>query len=398
MPAFEFVLETCPDQFRPEYKVKGSKWITRNGSEIQLIGIDRHPNKMRGNKVSGVIIDEAGYTDNLLYLYNSVIIPATTHCPDAPIIFASSSPSTPAHEFDDLCQMAELVGGYVELDIYKNPLLNKQDHDRLAAAVGGYESTTFRREYLCHSILDDNLALVKEWKDEYIQEAIKDQYFHFYHKYVAMDLGRKDHTALLFGYYDFRQAKLFIQDELTMYGPDWTTITLKDAILPIENNLWGDKPPFRRISDNNNPHLIQDLSSLHNLHFSETNKESLEAMVNEVRMMVGNGQVIIDPKCKMLIGCMKLGIWDKHRKGFSRSRVYGHFDHFASLVYLIRNLAKNSNPIPIDYGHDHRSFMEHIKGDIGKSNNARTLEKLFSRKGDNHAQRPTPILGISRRR
>jgi hypothetical protein len=30
--------------------------------------------------------------------------------------------------------------------------------------------------------------------------------------------------------------------------------------------------------------------------------------------------------------------------------VYGHYDHLAALVYLVRNLDQNTNPIPNNYG------------------------------------------------
>ncbi len=105
----------------------------------------------------------------------------------------------------------------------------------------------------------------------------------------------------------------------------------------------------------------------------ETNKESLDAMVNEVRIMVGEGKIIIHPRCIKLIGCLKYGIWDKHRKEFARDKVYGHYDHFAALVYLVRNLAKHSNPIPADHGFvNHKSWLLNIK-DKDRSPNARTI-------------------------
>ncbi len=381
LPAFESILKTCPADFAPTYKVHGSRWVYKNGSEIKLIGLDRNPNKLRGNTVDGIILDEVGFMSNLSYLYNSIIIPATTHRPSCPIIMYSTPPNTPAHEFSDFVQLAQLRDSYVELDIYQNPMLTEADIDRLADAVGGKDSTTFRREFLCQFILDDELALVKEWKDAYIQTAPLNEYFNYYHKYVAMDLGRKDHTALVFGYYDFQRAIFYVQDELTMHGPDWTTVTLKERITAKERELWGEAKPFRRISDNNNPHLIQDLNSLHDIHFNETNKESLEAMVNEVRIMVGNGQIVVDPKCKMTIGCLKFGIWDKKRKEFSRSKVYGHFDHFASLVYLIRNLAKNVNPIPIDHGKaNHTAWLYNVRNQRNSTHNARILEQSLIRK------------------
>lgn len=375
LPTFDAVMRDCPEELKPKYKVQGSKWVFANGSEIKLVGLDKSPNGLRGNVIDLIVIDEAGFVENLQYIYSSVIVPATLHRPNCRIIFISTPPSTPAHSFGDFIQLAESQGSYVELTIYDNPRITQSDIERMATAMGGRETTTFRRECLCELVLDEDLALVPEWKDTLISDPVRDVFYQFYHRYVGMDLGRKDHTALIFGYYDFKQAKLVLEDELTMNGPSWTTVTLKDELLAREALIWGETKPFRRISDNNNPHLIMDLSSLHSVSFIETTKESLEAMVNEVRIMVSTGQIIISPKCKMLIGCLKYGLWDKNRKEFARNKVYGHFDHFAALMYLVRNLAKNTNPIPVDFGFEnHRSWLGNIDT---KSNNAKTILKAL---------------------
>lgn len=373
LPTFDQVLSDCPEHLKPKYKVQGSKWVFLHpcgkSSEIKLVGLDKSPNSLRGNVIDMIVIDEAGFVDNLAYIYASIIVPATLHRPNCKIVFISTPPATPAHAFGDFIQLAELQSAYVKLTIYENPRITEADIDRMAEAMGGKHTSTFRRECLCELILDDDLAIVREWDDQYAIESPKDKYYYLYHRYVGMDLGRKDHTALVFGYYDFKRATLCIEDEMTMEGSSWTTETLNHDIKAKEKELWGNEefakgktPPFRRISDNNNPHLIIDLSSLHNLIFNETNKESLEAMVNEVRIMVGAGKIEVNPKCKRLIGCLKYGLWDKKRKEFSRSKIYGHFDHLAALIYLVRNLAKNSNPIPLDFGHEnHRSWLRNIK-------------------------------------
>lgn len=376
LPTFDAVLSDCPEAIKPKYKVQGSKWVFPNGSEIKLVGLDKSPNSLRGNVIDLIVIDEAGFVENLQYIYSSIIMPATLHRPDCKIIFISTPPSTPAHPFGDFIQRAEAQDCYVMLNIYQNPRIAQEDIDRMAKEVGGVESTTFRRECLCELILDEDLALIPEWSDSFIQEPSYDQFYKHYHRYVGMDLGRKDHTALVFGYYDFKKARLCVEDELTMGGPSWTTVTLKDAIITKEAQLWADMKPFRRISDNNNPHLIMDLNALYGVHFMETSKESLEAMVNEVRIMIGAGQIEISPKCKMLIGCLKYGLWDKNRKEFARNRVYGHFDHLAALIYLVRNLAKHSNPIPLDFGHEnHRSWMGHVKNQ--HSHNAQAVANML---------------------
>lgn len=380
LPTFDAVMQDCPQALKPTYKVQGSKWVFANGSEIKLVGLDKSPNSLRGNVIDLIVVDEAGFVDQLEYVYMSIILPATLHRPDCKILLISTPPATPAHAFGDFIQRAEKLGSYVELNIYTNPLITEADVERLAKEMGGKTSTTFRRECLCELILDDDLALVREWSDTLIQDLPHDQYFQYYHKLVGQDLGRQDHTALIFAHYDFKRAALVVEDELTMEGPAWTTVTLKDAVLAKEQSLWQDQKPFRRVSDNNNPHLLTDLSSLHNMHFMPVKKESsLEQMVNRVREWVKDSRIIINPRCKMLIGCLKYGIWDKNRKEFARSKVYGHFDHFAALMYLLIHTPYSSNPIPADHGHQaHKAWLHNIPKIPSK--NANTLNQLFGPK------------------
>lgn len=380
LPTFDIVLQDCPESIKPVYKVQGSKWIFPNGSEIKLVGLDKSPNSLRGNTIDLIIIDEAGFVENLDYIYMSIIIPATLHRPNCKIIFISTPPATPAHPFGDYIQKGELEGAYVKLTIYDNPLITLNDIERLAREMGGKNSTTFRRECLCELILDDDLALCREWSDEYLKDVPRDEFYGYYYKLVGQDLGRKDHTALIFGYYDFKRAALIVEDELTMEGPLWTTITLKDMVLKTEKALWGEAPPFRRISDNNNPHLLTDLSSIHNIHFIAVKKESsLEQMVNRVREWVKDGRIIVSPKCKMLHGCLKYGIWDEKRREFSRSKIYGHFDHFAALMYLLLHIPASTNPIPKDHGFlPHKAWLHNLPKHNSK--NAETLARLFGPK------------------
>jgi hypothetical protein len=405
IPAFEKVMEDAPKALKGKYKVQGSKFVFPNGSTIKLVGLDKNPNGLRGNTLDLIIIDECGFVSNLDYVYKSVIIPATTHRPNAKIVLISTPPSTPAHPFLDYVQKAEAEGGYKMFTIFDNPMLDDATVLRLMKETGckipesdnalsviatirksnviefpddWVLSTTFRREYLCEFITDSDLQIIPEWQDKFAQDYPKDEYRVFYHNYVGMDLGTKDFTACIFGYYDFRKATLVIEDEFKMNGPQMNTQLLVGEIKAKEAQLWGEQPVFRRVSDNNNLHLLQDMSSLHNLHFIATNKDTLEAMINEVRLMVQAGRIVINPKCKQLIGCMKYGVWDEKRKGFARSTTYGHFDALAALIYLVRNLALNSNPIPKDHGfQNHKAWLGNIKDQIGTTDNGNTMKKAI---------------------
>lgn len=375
LPAFEFILQTCPEGIKPKWRGFDSKWIFPNGAQIKIVGLDRNPNAMRGNSLDLIIIDEAGFVMNLLYLYRSVIIPATTHRPNCLVIMASTPPATPAHPFVDFCQKAELEGAYAKLTIYDNPMLTQKDFDRLAEEVGGYESTTWRREYLCEFVTDSDSAIIPEWDDKWIMEDKTDDLTAFWHRYVAMDLGVVDLTASIYGYYNFRQGYIYLEDELVVNGPTMTTDNLSDAIKVKEKSLWGAKPVFRRIADNNNLLLLQDMAHLHDLSFAPTSKESLHAMVNEVRMWAASGRIRVHPRCQQLIGCLRYGIWDNKRVKFARSSSYGHFDAIAALVYLVRNIDVHTNPVPSYYGFTQDHFV--LESKVATTANAAAIMTMF---------------------
>lgn len=374
-PNFETILEDCPNSLEPIYKSQKTKWVFTNGSEIKLVGLDKNPDGMRGNAIDLSVLDECGFVSDLDYLYKSVLVPATTHRPNAKIILISTPPSTPAHSFVDYAQRAEAEGNYIKLSIYDNPMITPERIAELMRESGGEKSTTWRREYLCEFVTDEDSKIIPEWKPEYVKETPEDEFYKFYHRYEGMDLGVKHFTVVIFGYYDFKRATLVIQDEIKLNGPSLTTKILAGQVEGTETRLWPDHKPYRRISDNNNLQLIQDMAIDYKMNFIPTNKEALEAMVNELRIMVGKGQIEIHPRCKQLIGCLEYGVWDKQRKKFAESKTYGHFDALAALIYLVRNLDKHCNPIPHDYGFDPRRAV--IKTQKHNSEGAKLLRGIM---------------------
>ena len=212
---------------------------------------------------------------------------------------------------------------------------------------------------------------------ENVQDYSKDEYWKYYHKYVSMDLGVRDKTAALFAGYDFLEAKLFILDEMVMAGPEMTTDKLAIAIADKEKDSFGGAEVYRRVADNNNLLLLQDLTTLHGLTFSPTTKGSLEAMINRLRLWVKQGKIVISPKCTELIGCLETGIWKKNRKEFDRSPLYGHFDALAGLMYLVRNVRENVTPIPALYNLSQDSHFIEEKDNYETTQNISMIKKMF---------------------
>lgn len=345
IPAMEIILRDCPEELMPLYKATESKFVFPNGAEIQLIGLDKRPDGGRGNYCDLYIFEEAGFIDKLPYLYGSVVLPMTLRRPGARIIMISTPPSTPAHPFQEFCERAQKQAAYIELNIFTNPMLTQAEIEEAKAEC--LDESEWLREYCCQFVVDSNRAIVPEFTDDLICDVLRPKYFDYLHKYTAMDLGVKiDLTALGFGYWEPKTKLFILEDEAEINGPEMTTITLKDLILVKEKSLWGELRPHKRISDSDNPLLLQDLGNLHNLYFSATGKDELAAMVNELRVFVKAKKLRISPKCVKTIGCLRYGIWNTRRNGFDRSRLYGHFDHLAMLIYLVRNLDQISDPVP----------------------------------------------------
>jgi len=126
---------------------------------------------------------------------------------------------------------------------------------------------------------------------------------------------------------------------------------------------------------------LQDLGLIHGIHFAPTSKDTLEAMVNELRLWVSRGRIVVSPRCSQIIGCLKFGVWNDHRTAWERSANYGHFDALAALMYLVRNIDQSSNPVPRLYSiNDDDHFISKKERDT-LTDSGEALKKAFRLRG-----------------
>lgn len=369
VPTFDLVLEDCPEELKPQYLDSKKKYRFKNGSEIQIVGLDKNPNAGRGNYCDLYVFDEAAFIKNLSYIYSSIVMPMTMYREGAKVIMISTPPKTPDADFVDFIHKAKRENAYVELDIYKNPMVTPEMAEEYRREC--LTETDWEREYLCKIVTDKTLALIPEAANKSLSiyiNAYNDPNCIYFHKYVSMDLGVRDLNVTLFAYYDFTRAKLVIQREHVMSGPEMTTPKLHAAISEIEQELWQGKEPYKRVADNNNPLLLLDLGSIHNMFFHSTSKDNLHAMVNAVRVWISQDRIEIDPSCRFLIDSIKFGVWNENRSEFARSKTLGHYDAVASLMYLIRNIDEQTNPIPVK-----RKFEDFVTEDEEQLNEFKKL-------------------------
>jgi hypothetical protein len=373
---FDEIFKSCPQDLKPKFDRDSSSYVfPSTKSKLELYGFNAEEiESARGPKAHMIIVDECGFMSDLKYGLRSVLYPKlnTTR---GPMILISTLPKSQGHEFWDLVKKAEFDEVLIKRNIYDCPRYTKEDIDGFADEVGGYDSVDFKREYLNIMITDEDHAVIPEANDETLAKIVREyRRPAYFDPYISMDIGVKDLTGVLYAYYDFITGKIIIEDEATFKGKTFTTANLASSIKKTEETLWGLKKPYLRIADNNNLILLNDLSIDYGISFIPTAKDNKHAWLNQIRILINEERIVINPKCKQLIFHLKNATWNKNKTEYERSPEGGHYDLIDALAYLIRNIAYTRNPYPKGYGI--------ISGDgsfrVGNSNKTDFEEHLIS--------------------
>lgn len=388
IPIVREITKDCPTYMRPVFKVQDSIFVfPANHSEIQMAGVNNgNAEALRGKEALDCIVDEAGFVDELRYLVNDVLMPQLIYSADGKLILSSTPPISPAHDFVSFLAEAEANNSACSKTIYDNPRLSPSTIVEYAKEAGcdvegdkivNY-STTFRREYLAEVITDSTHAVVPEFTEAMAQKIVKDwPRPEMFKAYTFVDTGYIDFTAAVFCYYDFKNAKIVVEDELVIdvRQQNKNSAMIADEIKRRENDLWGaNHEVYGRFADGDLL-LLADFSSLHSLHFTPVSKDVLEAQVNHLRLDIQRETVIINPRCKNTIAHCKYAVYDKQRKKLERSETMGHFDCLMALVYAVRHINRSVNPYPALYKVD--TFNSFVRPEETQVH--RELNKLFHR-------------------
>lgn len=344
------ILASCPQDLRPIWRSGDSQfYFPRTDATIFCAGSNaKSYNRLRGYRFDRADVDEAAYHTDLRELVEGVLTP-TCFDSNGYLRLSSSAPETPDHPFDQYWDKARAGGYGAEFDIHQAGY-PKEQVEEWVKEMGGWSAPMVQREFLCKTVIDTERRIVPEWQDEYETVPPRDQYFNFYHKYGFLDTGVRDFTFNGLGYYNFKRAQAIVEDEILLKGDQVRTDILAAQVKQKERDL-GYTKMHRRIADNNNLIIIQDLAGpLHGLSYVPTTKDDLFAMVNEVRLWVSAGRLRVHPRCAYLLGCLKNGVWDKNHKEFARSATYGHYDGLAALCYWLRHIDEHTNPVPATFG------------------------------------------------
>lgn len=374
-PTIEEILVDCPRDLRPKFNNVEGEYLFPTGTTITLAGFDDgRAENYRGRKAHKINVDEGGFVARFRYVVKSVLYPMLKTT-GGKMNVSSTPPPTPGHEFVDIYYESASRGGAAHKTVYDDPTVTPEDIERFILECGGADSIHFRREYMAEFVIDETRAIVPEFfarKGLIVREPEVPPHFL---PIVSMDVGYRDNTAVLFGYYDFRAAKLVIQDEVYLRGA--TTETIANAVRSKEKELWGNRRVHSRWSDTD-PRLIADLSTLHKLVFVPTQKDEKEAQINELRIWTARGKLGVAPWCRLLVNDLETGIWNERRTDYERTKD-GHADGIDALVYMLRNAPTTVNPYP--EVPDGMSHATHFIPESKQYRQADALAAALTRKG-----------------
>lgn len=396
-PIISQILETCPNDIKPEYRGKDNIYFFSNKSEFQLCGAEKgNIESIRGGFAHIAIIDEAQDVSDLKNAINSVLLP-TTLTTKGKILISGTPPKDVDHDFIHFIEMCETNNTLVRRTIHDNPRLTKEDIDEMKIAMNGENSEEFQRECLCRIIKSKTKSVIPEFDEEKEKQLVREwPRPQFYSPYVGMDVGGRDWTVVLFGYFDFMADKLIFEDELVYKDGNMYTPNVAKDIETKESDLWTNVitneqvKPKKRVSDHE-VIFINDIKKYSNykIIFENADKKDKAATINFFRVLINSNKIIINPKCKTLISHLKNAKWANvnTQTDFGRCPLGSHYDALDAGLYLMKAVDFKMSPYPKNYNtplREHDAFYtpEYKKSDIKNVNIYKQIMGLNNKKTD----------------
>lgn len=407
VPTINKLVADMPEAMRPLEDKQDHLWRFPKGpgqepSEIKAAGVNMgHYDDLRGPKSHIIIEDEAAFYDDFQKVQE--VLGPQLQTTRGVKVYATTPPWSPEHPLREIKDSLKREGRYSHRTIQNHPRMSQTEIDEHLTAMAKERglslqqfrrTTYYRREYLCMWVAEESRAVVPEWSavaDEDNPEAgtygatleyESDAFPEFFAPLDALDIGfTRDPSGYIFGYWDFREARLYIQDEcppLHRKRSDEQAEAIKDVRrkwLPPERRAphpdakrhehpkpekraeWGHWLPYLSVGDagGNGAEKLAELHKDHAIHFIHAEKTDLESMANTLRRYVNAGKIRVHRKnCPTLLAQLETGLWaDKMKSDLERTETH-HNDHLAALIYLVAMLegVRGFDPFPPYWGVD----------------------------------------------
>lgn len=410
VPIAEEVFRDAPVGYKPIYRgTHGAEHecliIPAVDGIIKLVGLDTHPDALRGPYLDWLIVTEAGYVRGLEKALKSEIFPQMHGRRHAWVALESSEPKQKSHDFSRVFRVdAELRGAYTSMVITENTRLTPEEIEDEIRASGGRDSAECKRELFNETDADPETMIIPEFDESVHVVDPRDWPMPTHACAIScLDPGTSDPFGIVCFYFDFMRQVIVVQ--AAWQKSNASTGEVQAKLKEFERELWGtshrprddfDSPelriidprlisgagqvweapanaltywdkdsrsllanPYSRISDISN-RLILDLNVDYGLNVRAALKGdgSAEADIQHLRMLFADRHENGIPKIVILrnglteplIQQCRDGMWsirdEVHRRDWLRSKILGHCDALAAAKYGVRDVPWNRNPFP----------------------------------------------------
>jgi hypothetical protein len=353
---------------------------------------NQHYRALRGEPADIQIQDECGFYDDFEAVQD--VLGPMLLTTGGVTVYSTTPPESPEHPLRPVRDAHKANGRYIHRTLYNHPRMSEErilqfltsEADKKGQTLQQFKrSTYYRRELLCMWVAEESRAIVPEWSavadeenpeagtwgDKLIYEG--DELPEFFAYGDALDIGfTRDPSGYLLAYWDFKNARLDVHDELPpLYRK--RTDELASGILALRKR-WvpTTRPPIHvnaarhsggehwlpllSVGDagGNGAEKLLELRKHHDMDFVHAKKTDLESMVNQLRVLIAAGKMRVNKRCKHLLKQLSGGLWaDKGKSDFERTTTH-HSDHLIALVYFVVMLAplRDFDPYPPGHGGD----------------------------------------------
>jgi hypothetical protein len=246
VPLTKVIFADAPKGYFPEHRTTGGGehehlYIPAVEGRIRLVGIDHHPDALRGSFLDFWIGTEIGFADEGFYeAYLDAIQLQFQGRPHAWSIIESSEPSKVDHDFNRHFKPdAQIRGCFFSQTIRDNTTLTEQEIADEIRRSGGPDSPTTKRELFNQQDVDPEEKVVPHFvEDVHVVDPADYPMPPHALAYEGYDPGTSDPLGYVAGYLDYMRQQFVIQFAFMKAGMS-TGELVDDIVRPTELALWG---------------------------------------------------------------------------------------------------------------------------------------------------------------
>lgn len=346
-------------------KSEASFYFPQTGSYIMLGGTKpENIESSRGPKAHHLALDEVAAFDanNYSYALYSVLFPQlSTTAGKTP--HYTTPPESPQHPWITThYPKFKQKGTLLTFNFDQNDVLTAQAKNTILEryTIGSYtnprENPSFRREYLCELIANQDRRVVPEF-DKAAHVYSGDSYAPFKDEmgnrytdviaHVSGDHGVVDNTVIHLGLVDWRSGILYFVREIVLRGKNEAYLSnFAAAIREIQDEAKEvSTEQITRIDCFESVRI--SLQRDHGIVAPSPAKHNLEGGIGVLRSGLEDGKVKIHESCKQLIADLEFSLWkdsESDTRKIERTDMTAHFDAGMSAVYCIRSVNFTRRP------------------------------------------------------